>query len=459
MIIKQLMSTGILCFFMALSPAAQEEIENLYLRKAVKDYVAREYDNTIGDLEQVLAANPKNERARKLLAKVYVLKGQQAAAQNNLTDAIASYGKAGEYDAANLEAQKGLLDLKQRQVAAKQATVEAQQQSAANPSQGQAAAPAQQQPYVFQQAPPTIIQTPQAGTDTVSARVIQNLLSSFNENQKVIAHQIDQTNSMVNHNDSSKDKYLEAIMGASRQNDDKLLRYIVIGGGIAAVFLIIFVAAFFLFIHSVNKNADLRTVQATQTFAALLAGPAAAQAGGSNLLLTAPSQENQNSTQEAQQAPQESEDKDILQLSDPDPLKRADAVEAVEREYVKSKDKVGPEKIKKMAELLNDENNRVRANAAKAMYHIDKEASLSTLDGILKNSSKRMRASGIWAMGEIGSQEVLDLLLTIPNEADEMIAYNVKTALEKIKNGNRFPITSERMERIEAELQKYKEMV
>ena len=174
--------------------------------------------------------------------------------------------------------------------------------------------------------------------------------------------------------------------------------------------------------------------------------------------MTGPSQDNQSNKQEIQQAQIVKDDVGAA-LSDNDPLKRAFAIEAVEREIIKSKETVQPEKIRKIMKSLNDENNRVRANAAKAIYSIDNEASLSTLGSMLRNSSKRMRASSIWALGEIGSEKALDLILSIPGETDEMIAYNIKMALEKIKNAAKFDLSGQHAERIDAEINKYKEMV
>jgi hypothetical protein len=426
----------------------QEDIENLFLRKAVKDYIVREYDNTIGDLEQVLTANPKNSRARQLMAKVYVIKGQQAAIQNNQADALTFFIKAAEYDSTNTDSRKGILEIKQRQASAHQAM-------AVSPSP---ASPVQQQSYSMQ-PPTTIIQAPSGGTDTTAAKVIENLLNSFNQNQKIIAQQIVQTNNIVNRSDSSKDKYLDALLKSTKQSGDTLLHYILIGGAVAILFLLIFVVVFFVFFHSVNKNAELRTIQATQSIAALLAGPSAQQSGANTLLIAGPSPVNQATATDAQLVQEVQHNSGTQALNDPDPLKRADAIEALELELVKSKENVPPEKMRLLGELLNDGNNRVRANAAKALYSIDKEASLSTLREMLKESSKRMRASAIWALGEIGSEEALEVVLSIENEVDEMITYNIKTALEKINNRKRFSLTEKHTERIFAEIAKYKEIV
>jgi hypothetical protein len=450
---------------------AQEDIESMYMRKAVKDFVARDYDATIGDLEQALTANAQNEKARKLLAKTYARKGEQALAQNNNADAMTFFSSSLEYDAANADAQKGLSIVKQRQAAQQQAAAA----RAAELAQSRAA----------EQGAPTIIQTAPAEPtfkDSAQAKAFESLISVMNQNQKIIAQQIEQSNSLVNKSDNNKDKYLDALMMATKQSNDRMLRYILIGGGVAVLFLIIFVAVFFIFFYSVNKSSELRTIQAAQNYAALLAAPGAGANGAQPLLLTGP----QGSTPD-QQAPQvvggqeqpvvmtagqpqgepvsavnaaidEKTEADIEQLNNDDPIKRAQAVEAVEAEIIESKESVRIEKIKKLGELLKDENNRVRANAAKAIYEIDKEASLTTLNDMLRDSSKRMRASAIWALGEIGSEDAMELLLRIENESDEMITYNIKMALEKIRNAKRFPLSSSQLERIDAEVQKYKEM-
>jgi tetratricopeptide (TPR) repeat protein len=435
--------------------SAQEDIENLYLRKAVKEFIAREYDNTISNLEQVVAVNPKNDRAKKLMSKAFVMKGQQALAQNHYDAAAASFEKAISFDSTNSSARKGLAAAKQQEAFVPMNSH--LQKSTSSAQQPQTQAP--EHPFVVQQAPPTIIQTsPSGGPDSVSAKVIQNILTSFNENQKIIARQIEQSNSLVNRTDSSKDKYLDALLSTSKQNNDKMMRYIVIGGAAVVLFVIIFVVAFFLFFYSVNKNTELRTVKVAQSVAALLAAPASAQPGAAMLRLTGPSQDTQAGKQDIQQA-QSIQDDSETALCHSDPLKRAYAIESVEREIIKSKEAVPPERIKKIMDLLNDDNNRVRANAAKAIYSIDNEASLSTLGSMLRNPSKRMRASSIWALGEIGSEKALDLILSLPDETDEMLTYNIKMALEKIKNGTKIPFDDQKTERIDAVILKYREMV
>jgi tetratricopeptide (TPR) repeat protein len=445
----------LLSFIAFLPLFAQEDIENLYVRKAVKDFIAGEYDNAIDNLEQVLAIRPKNDHARKLMAKAFVMKGKKALTQNQYADALVSFDKAISFDSTNADARKGMAAAKQ-QDAPLPINVRAQQFSGISQ---QPQAQSQERPFIVQQAPPTIIQTPATrGTDSVSAKVIENLLGTFNENQKIIARQIEQTNSLVNRSDSSKDKYLNALMNTSKQSNDKLMRYVAVGGAAAVVFVMIFVAVFFLFFHSVNKNSELRTIRMAQSVATLLTGPASAQSGLNMLQLTGPSQDNPTSKQETQQA-QIIQDDSETALCDNDPLKRANAIEVVEREILKSKESVRPEKIKKIMDLLGDDNNRVRANAAKAVYSIDQDASLSTLGSMLQNSSKRMRASSIWALGEIGSEKTLDLLLSVSDETDEMITYNIKMALEKIKNGTKFPLKNQHAAQIDAEIRKYKEMV
>jgi tetratricopeptide (TPR) repeat protein len=469
---SRVMMTLLSVCILAATTAAQDDIEDMYLRKAVKDFVARDYDATVGDLEQVLTVNPQNAKARKLLGKVYARKGEQALAQNNITEAVDYYNKSSENDPGNADAAKGLSDVKQRQ-ASQQAAAQERRAAAAEAAQAsQPQGQMMQQPYAV--PPPTIIQTTtqSSASDSAQAKIIENLLSSFNQNQKIIAQQIEQTSALTRNNDNSKDKYLDALLGATKESNDRMMRYILIGGGVAAVFLIIFVAVFFLFFHSVNKSAELRTIQATQNMASLLlAAPQAAGGGATPLLLTGPSgppadrqaAEPVSGQPIPQSAPggaaQKADAADIELLNNDDPIKRAQAVEAVEAEIIESKDSVRIEKIKKLGDLLKDENNRVRANAAKAIYEVDKEASLKCLSGMLKDSSKRMRASAIWALGEIGSEESLELLFGIDKETDEMITYNIKMALEKIKNGKRFPITVQQLERIESEVEKYKEMV
>ena len=295
-----------------------------------------------------------------------------------------------------------------------------------------------------------VISTPAAAADTHQTRVISALLQNFNKQQDIMSQQVTASSKMMMKTEDDKEKYLQALVQSANQKSDLLKNFMVIGGGILLVVILIIVGIFFFVFHKFSRSAELRTLQATDTIAALLSAPGASQGGGHPLLIGAP-RPGQSSSEGIRTVTME-------ELSTKDPVQRAQAVEAVAAEIIEPAKNQRMEKIKRLEELLKDDNNRVRANAAKALYEIDKEASLNTLREMLESESKRMRASAVWALGEIGAEESLDLITGVNHEDDEIVKYNTKVALEKIRNLNRFHISKEQLDKLDEKLAQYADM-
>ncbi len=435
-----LVSVGLVMLFVN-NVVAQEDIEKLYMRKAVKNYVAKNYDKAISNLDQVLVANPKNTKAKKLLSKCHANKGIHFLEQQNMLGAEQSFESALKHDPTNQMAVTGkneIAKFKQKYPAG------VPQQAAAN----QGTQPQGQAQGAQTNVPQVIVNSPAANVDTNQTKIISALVNNLNKQQKLFGDQIRASNSALERTEDTKEKYLDALVNSSEKSNSLMRNFFVIGGAITLGIFFVFFLVFFVIFRSVSKASDLRTVEANETLKLLLQSPQAA-AGGDNepLMITGPQQAQDN-------------DKDKMDsLNTEDPVQRANAVEAVAAEIIDSKESSRMEKIKKLEELLNDENNRVRANAAKAIYEIDKEMSLKTLKDMLDNSSKRMRASAVWALGEIASEEALGCVLEIKDEDDEIVKYNIKVALGKIKSHKRFELTEEHKQKIESALEAFKDLV
>jgi tetratricopeptide (TPR) repeat protein len=445
---------AVMCCGLLTAAKAQENLEELYLRKAVKEFVGKQYEEAIADLDQVLTVNHANPKARKLLGKCYERKGNALLAQSMFNEAEQALRKALEYDPTNGDATAALSQVNSlhQSVQSIAPPKGVAQEVPRNGQPAQQIPSSQAAPQVIQQAAAPIVITPQmmGSGDTNQAKVVTGLLKNFEKQQDMMAKQMDASNKLITNNDDSKDKYLKALMAATDQKNSMMKTFILIGGivifGVIVVVLLVFMIIFRWF----AKSSELRTVQATETITALLAGPQNS-AGGPILQLTGPNA--------ASAAPPGTSDGlrsvTLEALNTADPLQRADAVEAVAAEIIDTDQTVRLEKIKKLGELLRDDNNRVRANAAKALYEVDKEASLQTLHDMMQSESNRMRASAVWALGEIGSEEALRMIMTVETESDEIVNYNIKMALEKIKTHGKFPTTKEVIAKIDAKLVQY----
>jgi hypothetical protein len=310
------------------------------------------------------------------------------------------------------------------------------------PSQAQAYAPQAQSPVV------NITQTG-SGNDSAHLKIVSSLLNNFEKQQEIMSQQVQASNKFLSTNEDQKDKYLNALIQAGEQKNNMMKQFIIIGGAVVLGVILVIAFLFMFVFHRYSKATEVRTLQATDAIAALLAAPSVR---GAPMMITSTAGKDVPGAAAQQGVTME-------MLSTQDPLQRAQAVEAVAAEIIEPEKNTRLEKIKKLEQLLKDENNRVRANAAKALYEIDKEESLKTLREMLASESNRMRSSAVWALGEIGSEDAFELITGLENENDEIVKYNMKVALDKVKSLNRFPMGNEQKERLEQKLKQFSDMV
>ncbi|MDD5092276.1 MAG: HEAT repeat domain-containing protein, partial [Candidatus Wallbacteria bacterium] len=117
----------------------------------------------------------------------------------------------------------------------------------------------------------------------------------------------------------------------------------------------------------------------------------------------------------------------IRYLRDADPRVRANAVEGLENFQLEDKD------LEEVLPLLEDDNNRVRANAAKALWKFGGLRMISFLGDILAgNPDKWQRASAAYALGEMRSENALGILKKSIKDHDHEVRRNTVLALGKI---------------------------
>ncbi|MCD6312045.1 MAG: hypothetical protein J7M11_06270, partial [Elusimicrobia bacterium] len=81
---------------------------------------------------------------------------------------------------------------------------------------------------------------------------------------------------------------------------------------------------------------------------------------------------------------------------------------------------------------LDDANNRVRANAAKALFHHNRKLALVTFKNMILSVNEWMRASAVWALGELAEDETVNLIAMLKNEKNPRVIGQIKLTLDKI---------------------------
>ena len=118
-------------------------------------------------------------------------------------------------------------------------------------------------------------------------------------------------------------------------------------------------------------------------------------------------------------------------LSDKDPRVRSNAIESLELFDLEE------DELKGIMALLDDENNRVKANAAKTLWKFGGLRMLSYLHKMLnENDNKWHRASAAFALGEIKSEQCKDFLIEAIDDQDFEVRRNVVLALGKVEAGD-----------------------
>ena len=122
-------------------------------------------------------------------------------------------------------------------------------------------------------------------------------------------------------------------------------------------------------------------------------------------------------------------------LHHPDRRVRANAVESISNIDDIDDDKI----VELLMPMLDDFDNRVKANAAKILWKIGGLQMLDILNDMLMNGEKWMKASAAYALGEIGVYQVVDILLSHLDASDIDVKKNIIIALGKTKESDIIP--------------------
>ncbi len=127
---------------------------------------------------------------------------------------------------------------------------------------------------------------------------------------------------------------------------------------------------------------------------------------------------------------------------------RAKGVEVLEAQLIgDNQDSETAEQL--LAPFLDDNNNRVKANAVKALYRYNRKKSMEMIEEMVLSKDKWFRMSGVWIMGEVEALEGISLLLNVVStEKEEKVKKRILRTLKKIKENKKGKIGEELLVKI-----------
>ncbi|MCX6127272.1 MAG: HEAT repeat domain-containing protein [Proteobacteria bacterium] len=116
-----------------------------------------------------------------------------------------------------------------------------------------------------------------------------------------------------------------------------------------------------------------------------------------------------------------------ISLRDSDSRVRANALESIRAHHLEKS------LFLEIQPLLQDKNNRVRANAAMLIAQQDPPAAISTVQHMLGSSDPLTRSSGAWLVGAIQPEKGGQILLDgLKNERDDIVINQMVRSLAKL---------------------------
>ncbi len=140
-------------------------------------------------------------------------------------------------------------------------------------------------------------------------------------------------------------------------------------------------------------------------------------------------------------------------LDHPNAHIRAHGVEMLEKELNVQGDPMVAAKL--LLPHLRDPNNRVKANAAKAIYKYNSSVAISALEEMFRSKDRWQQSSAAWALGEIGDVESAVLLLKYIDILEPHSRYRATKSLEIILKNHETQIPSTIQEKIRQVMKLY----
>lgn len=119
-------------------------------------------------------------------------------------------------------------------------------------------------------------------------------------------------------------------------------------------------------------------------------------------------------------------------ITDIDPIVREKArrIEFIEEELKNEKDPSIATTF--FLPYLDDISNRVRANAAKALYRHNRKLATVTFKDMISSPNEWMRASAVWALVELSEEETVALVAALKDEKHICVLEQIKASLKRL---------------------------
>src|SRR3989339_759314 len=335
-----------------------DQTSDVYFHRGIQKYLKKNLDGAIVDVEKAISLGSTEKKVSAFLVKMLLERGVVLFKNKQYQDALEYFEKAKKYDPENKEIESVIENVseKLKPVASPVSAVTYER---------------------------VVVQ------DTVTL----DLLKSVQNQQDKLIGAITKPNELIRQILAKSDtERKELINMLDKKNDSMVetIKSIVFYGAVGLIVVIIIVVGL---IYFVSVRSSLRRE-------AIMMKQQEALSQGSSLLRLSDGMQSSGGFVTPR-----------LMLNDPNPRVKAKAIEIVDAQMISEKE--NPDVAEKiLKEFLEDKNNRVRANAAKALFRYKPEMALETIKEMFKSNDKWMQISAAWVLGELeGSNEAAEILL------------------------------------------------
>ncbi|MCK4824854.1 HEAT repeat domain-containing protein, partial [bacterium] len=422
--------------------AAKGGASDIYFSAGVQKYLKGNLDGAIKDLEDAYNFDKNNKKVQAFLTKVLVGKGTEYYLKKDYTRALPYLRRAHELAPDN-EKVKEMFTL-----------VDAEVNPPPKPAPTVVTPSAPGAGVEVAKAPPAVY-IPK--TEGEKSELMVDLFATFQKQQEKILDAYmgpqEVLKDMIAQSDKERlnlyegmraerqklfemlEKKDEIVVGAFKESQNLMKKTMIYGiaGFVVAISVVIFFIYLILTYVSARREAILMQQQ-ERILGMMQEQNVALASGQAKLMLGEPTTEGKDTITAREM------------MQDSNPHVRARGVEVIEAELVKEMD---PEvAVKLLMPFLQDSDNRVKANAAKALYSFDKPRALDTLKEMTENSDKWMRVSAAWAFGEIGTEDAIDPLLELTTDSEYHVKRRAIKSLDQIYQAKKDSLSEEVQQKI-----------
>ncbi len=425
---------------MTFSFVQAEKVDEIFFDRGIQKYLKGDVDGFIVDLEKALEFNPDYKKAKTFLVKVLVEKGSQLYLEKQFEKALPLLEEANGFLPDNEEL-KQMYNLTKQElfpIPIRKTTVIAGTVGVSSSGGTQVV------PVVKDMDKENLMITlfdafQRQQSKLIDAYVVpqqrlrEQIEKSSRERRELLFAQSEERKNLF----EMLEKKDKTVVNTFKSQKKEMKYTFVFGvvGGVLAIGVIIFVMYFIL--HSISARRESILMQHQEKMLALLGD----ERRKVDAFLDSSSYNLLNGS--------EKENFDIRTMMEhPNSHVRAKGVEVLEAQLIgDNQDSETAEQL--LAPFLDDNNNRVKANAIKALYRYNRERSVKMIEEMVLSEDKWSRMSGVWVMGEVEDLEGISLLLNVVStEKEEKVKKRILRTLKKIKENKKGKIGEELLVKI-----------